>query len=61
MGDEYSPYDVDDMTIAFLEVYIKFGYGDYKLYETWLYITDDTAMLTIQEYYNKIMKYKKEH
>lgn len=61
MGDEYSPYNVDDMTIAFLEVYIKFGYGDNRLYETWLVLTDDTAMLTIQEYYNKIMEYKKEH
>lgn len=61
MGDEYSPYDVNDMTIAFLEIYIKFGYGANRLYETCLSLTDDTAMLTVQEYYDKIMEYKKEH
>ena len=54
---EWNPLKIDDFTWDVLKVYIKHGYGDYKLYNTTFFscqLSDETVCMTLQEFYTKI-------
>ena len=60
MGD-WNPLKIDDFTWDVLKVYIKHGYGDYKLYNTTFFscqLSDETVCMTLQEFYNKAVDYE---
>ena len=60
MGD-WSPLKIDDFTWDVLKVYIKHGYGDYKLYNTTFFscqLSDETVCMTLQEFYDKAVDYE---
>ena len=57
-GEENS-FAVDDFCKDIINVYLKHGYGDEKLYSilfTHTYINEDTRFLTIQEFFDKYCK-----
>lgn len=52
----------NDFCKDILSVYLKHGYGDEKLYSilfTLPYVNENTALLTIQEFFNKYCKEEK--
>lgn len=52
----------NDFCKDILSVYLKYGYGDEKLYSilfTLPYVNENTALLTIQEFFNKYCKEEK--
>ena len=58
---EWNPLKLDDFTWDVLKVYIKHGYGDYKLYNTTFFscqLSDETVCMTLQEFYNKAVDYE---
>ena len=58
---EWNPLKIDDFTWDVLKVYIKHGYGDYKLYNTTFFncqLSDETVYMTLQEFYNKAVDYE---
>ena len=58
---EWNPLKIDDFTWDVLKVYIKHGYGDYKLYNTTFFscqLSDETVCMTLQEFYNKAVDYE---
>lgn len=58
--EEWSPYDLDDFSYEILKIYIKYGYGIFKMYnQTFLEINDETAMLTIEEFFLKVEERRK--
>lgn len=60
MGD-CNPLKIDDFTWDVLKVYIKHGYGDYKLYNTTFFscqLSDETVCMTLQEFYDKAVDYE---
>ena len=60
MGD-WNPLKIDDFTWDVLKVYIKHGYGDYKLYNTTFFscqLSDETVCMTLQEFYDKAVDYE---
>ena len=59
--DEWNPLKIDDFTWDVLKVYIKHGYGDYKLYNTTFFscqLSDETVCMTLQEFYDKAVDYE---
>ena len=53
---EWNPLKIDDFTWDVLKVYIKHGYGDYKLYNTTFFscqLSDETVCMTLQEFYDE--------
>lgn len=56
----WSPYDVDDFTFDILAVYIRHGFRKMKMYEqNYISIpTDEVALMTIEEYWNKVQDYR---
>ena len=63
MYENQSEFDVGDFTFAVLEVHIKYGYGNIKIYESTFFnaYSDDVAIMTLSEYYEEIKKYREEH
>ena len=58
---EWNPLKIDDFTWDVLKVYIKHGYGDYKLYNTTFFscqLSDETVCITLQEFYDKAVDYE---
>ena len=58
---EWNPLKIDDFTWNVLKVYIKHGYGDYKLYNTTFFscqLSDETVCMTLQEFYDKAVDYE---
>lgn len=58
---EWNPLKIDDFTWDVLKVYIKHGYGDYKLYNTTFFscqLSDETVCMTLQEFYDKAVDYE---
>ena len=58
---EWNPLKLDDFTWDVLKVYIKHGYGDYKLYNTTFFscqLSDETVCMTLQEFYDKAVDYE---
>ena len=58
---EWNPLKIDDFTWDVLKVYIKHGYGDYKLYNTTFFscqLSDKTVCMTLQEFYDKAVDYE---
>lgn len=58
---EWNPLKIDDFTWDVLKVYIKHGYGDYKLYNTTFFscqLSDETVCMTLQEFYDEAVDYE---
>lgn len=58
---EWNPLKIDNFTWDVLKVYIKHGYGDYKLYNTTFFscqLSDETVCMTLQEFYDKAVDYE---
>ena len=58
---EWNPLKIDDFTWDVLKIYIKHGYGDYKLYNTTFFscqLSDETVCMTLQEFYDKAVDYE---
>lgn len=58
--DEWNPFEIDEFSWDLLKVYMKHGYGAYRLYHTSAFsasLNDETAMLTIQEFYDRAVDY----
>lgn len=56
MYEEYDPFEISSFTEDLLNVFINHGYGDMKMYESTCFmthLTDDTACLTLQEFYDQ--------
>ena len=58
--DEWSPYDLSDFEYEVLCLYIKYGYGFMKVYDTTFFTgnTDESIVLTLDEYKKKVDEYK---
>jgi hypothetical protein len=56
---EFNPFEIDEFTWDVLKVYIKYGYGGFKLYQTTFFnnLTDETACLTLDEFYEKAVDF----
>ena len=53
---EWSPYMLSDFEWDVLKLYLKYGYGDVKLYNTSFFtssLTDETVMITLREFAEK--------
>ena len=58
---EWNPIKLHYFTWDVLKVYIKHGYGDYKLYNTTFFscqLSDETVCMTLQEFYDKAVDYE---
>ena len=50
---EWSEYILDEFSWEVLKLYIKHGYGDFKLYNTTFFscnLSDETACMTLKEF-----------
>lgn len=50
---EWTPYTLSEFEWDVLQLYLKHGYGDVKLYNASFFVsslTDETVMLTLQEF-----------
>ena len=58
---EWSPYDLSDFTYDVLCLYIKYGYGCVKMYNTSFFqsLDDESVLLTIEEFKDKVDEYRK--
>lgn len=53
---EWNPFKLSDFEWEVLQLYIKYGYGDRKLYDTLFFcasLCDETALMTLQEFADK--------
>lgn len=60
MGEDWNPFELDAFSWDLLKAYMKHGYGSVRLYHTSAFSTslnDETAMLTIEEFYNRAVDY----
>lgn len=58
---EWNPYRLNDFEWEVLEVYLKHGYGDCKLYNTLFFcanLNDETALLTLAEFAEKAVDWE---
>ena len=62
MGEDYNKYFLDDFSYEVLECYLKYGYGDAKVYQTdfFMIYDDEMACLTLNEYYEKATEARQE-
>ena len=56
--NERDPFAIGEFEKELLELYIKHGYGGFKMYDLITFplsscVNDETALLTLQEFYNK--------
>lgn len=57
--EEKNNFIVSDFCKDILNVYLKYGYGDEKVYSilfTLPYINEDTVLLSIQDFFDKYCK-----
>lgn len=57
---EWSPFTLGDFEWEVLKLYLKYGYGDVKLYNTSFFtssLTDETVCMTLQEFADKAVDY----
>lgn len=57
---EWSPFTLNEFEWEVLKLYIKYGYGDAKLYNTTFFqcsMTDDTVCMTLKEFAEKAVDY----
>lgn len=50
---EWSPFTLSEFEWEVLKLYIKYGYGDVKLYDTTFFannLTDETVCMTLKEF-----------
>jgi hypothetical protein len=60
---EYNPYEISEFVWDVLQVYIKHGYGECKLYDTTFFncgLTDESAVLTLNEFAERAIDYEGE-
>lgn len=58
---EWSPFTLSEFEWEALKLYIKYGYGDVKLYNTSFFtssLTDDTVCLTLKEFAEKAVNFE---
>ena len=58
---EWNPYRLNDFEWEVLQLYIKYGYGDAKLYNTTFFscnMTDETVCLTLEEFAEKAVDWE---
>lgn len=58
---EWNPFRLDNFSWDVLKAYIKYGYGDIKLYNATFFscnLSDEIACMTLQEFYNKAIDYE---
>ena len=51
-----NPFIINNFTKELLELYIKYNRGNFRMYDIFdlhNHVTDETALLTVQEFYNK--------
>lgn len=57
---ERNPYILSEFEWEVLKLYIKYGYGDFKLYDTTFFncsLTDETVLLTLKEFAENAVDY----
>lgn len=57
---EWNPYRLNDFEWEVLQVYLKYGYGDVKLYHTLFFcasLNDETALMTLSEFAEKAVDF----
>ena len=60
---EWSPFCLTDFEWEVLKIYLKFGYGERKLYNTTFFncsLTDETVCMTLQEFAEKATTFEGE-
>lgn len=58
MGEEINAYFLDDLSFDVLQCYLKYGYGDMKVYDTSFFMchSDEQACLTLKEFHDKVVQ-----
>ena len=57
---EYNPFRISEFEWEVLNVYIKHGYGCFKMYDTLFFrngLTDETVLMTLEEYADRAIDY----
>lgn len=60
---EWNPYRLNDFEWEVLQAYIKYGYGEAKLYNTTFFscnMTDETVCLTLNQFAEKAVDWEDE-
>lgn len=60
MPEEYNYFEVDEFTWDMIKVYLKHGFGNFKIYETTALnscINDEIAIMTVAEFASKVERY----
>ena len=58
---EWTPFMLNEFEWEVLQLYIKYGHGEVKLYNTSFFVsslTDETALMTLQEFAEKAVDYE---
>ena len=60
MNENNINYFLDEFSWEILQVYIKHGFGDMKLYHTSFFalLNDDIVLLTLNEYADRVVDYE---
>lgn len=58
MNETFDVFEISKFEKELLELYIKYEWGNFKMYDMMVFplsthCNDDTALLTIQEFYDK--------
>ena len=57
---EWNPFSIDEFSWEVLKLYLKYGYGEVKLYDTTFFnhsLSDETVCLTLKQFAEKAMDY----
>lgn len=57
---EYNPFAISEFDWEVLKLYIKYGYGEFKLYNTSFFtasLTDESVLMTLNEFADKVTDY----
>lgn len=60
---EFNPFELDEFSWDMLNVYLKHGYGNVKLYDTTSFschFSDETVCMTLQEFHDRAVDYEGE-
>lgn len=60
MNENNIHYFLDEFSWEVLQLYIKYGFGDMKLYHTSFFalLNDDIVLLTLNEYADRVVDYE---
>ena len=59
--EEWTHFTINEFEWEVLQLYIKYGYGEIKLYDTSFFtssLTDETALMTLKEFSEKAVDYE---